>query len=921
MGSDTGFRPVFGICAAVAFFLFLVWISYANAESDPSCGTIDEVLANHDFRAKVPWTAALYFQSTQCDFRPAGNGHGVILGPTTVLIKGNFIWSNDGYGGIHMESYSPNHFMVVVGLKSKLPFLADQHTQFLKVANIQPHYQSYDAFSEYDYAIVHLKNPIQFTSFVRPLCLNILPEGIFDRSNNSFLNEHLAITGFRIGSGSTKSVLHTDKEPFGLLSPEFCTSKLEWDLGKAPASLQLTKVQTPCGISVKGFDEMIDVRSFGGGGVSKNDISYTYLKKMLNFTYLEAVKGHRPISNVCFHNGAAVTTMYQGRWHLVGLVTESLGMSCDKNLYFVSFVASKNNLNWIFQHLRHGPSSFICNSGQTIPLESSVCNGEEDCLDGSDEDSKLCACAPMCGNSPCSFQPKCKHCDPSDSLKILNQQHNFSVAVNPSKSCNPVYAPKGATVYCKAPGFKSHIPCNHEHFYGTQAVFSCQNFDITTPATYCVITCQQNGQWTDELSTFNCKPPSQEEETVPIAERRNFTNINTSPSPTSTGGTKDISVKPTPTTVKAIVDEKPISFVTSQYKDKNGTLLCPPIETSVGTEIFCWGKFTHKTINCSEPMNPGSKAEFTCSRYYKPLLSTASVTKYCQEDGQWSLGSRNFECRVDCGVPKSDYIGHVTNGRETDGAKWPWHGLIFIDIGGHNFTYICGSTLVSKRILITAAHCMVDRQGNPRNATLFKVLMAAMSNIYHKNILDEEIQIFDITKIVVNSLFNPANFEADIAIIQLSRPVDVSDYVRPACYPTSLAAHTEVKHLSPGSIGEVVGFGYDETGQPSKTLREASLPVVSYKDCYEVSKIQHSSTQYCAGYTNGTAVCNGDSGSGMFFMEDAPQPRMYLQGLVSHGNRDANSRLCDHNQYSVFTKVASFKTWISDVGYELDDEF
>lgn len=51
------------------------------------CGTIDEFVAQHDLRAQVPWTAALYFQSTQCDFRPAGNGHGVIVGPTTVLIS------------------------------------------------------------------------------------------------------------------------------------------------------------------------------------------------------------------------------------------------------------------------------------------------------------------------------------------------------------------------------------------------------------------------------------------------------------------------------------------------------------------------------------------------------------------------------------------------------------------------------------------------------------------------------------------------------------------------------------------------------------------------------------------------------------------------------------------------------------------
>jgi len=86
-------------------------------------------------------------------------------------------------------------------------------------------------------------------------------------------------------------------------------------------------------------------------------------------------------------------------------------------------------------------------------------------------------------------------------------------------------------------------------------------------------------------------------------------------------------------------------------------------------------------------------------------------------------------------------------------------------------------------------------------------------------------------------------------------------------------------------------------------------------------KVQPSSTMYCAGYTNGTAACNGDSGGGMFFPEDSYPRRMYLQGIVSHGNRDDTTGLCDKNQYSIFTKVASFKNWVSEIGAELDDDF
>jgi len=53
------------------------------------------------------------------------------------------------------------------------------------------------------------------------------------------------------------------------------------------------------------------------------------------------------------------------------------------------------------------------------------------------------------------------------------------------------------------------------------------------------------------------------------------------------------------------------------------------------------------------------------------------------------------------------------------------------------------------------------------------------------------------------------------------------------------------------NFSKIIGFGYDESGKPSGVLREAVLPVVTYSQCYEVTKIQPSSTMFCAGYTNG----------------------------------------------------------------------
>ncbi len=82
------------------------------------------------------WTYDSTYQSVKLETNNLGHLKNILISwkfTSFLYVEGNFIWSNDGFGGIRMESYSPNHFTIVAGLKSKLPFVADQYTQFLKV--------------------------------------------------------------------------------------------------------------------------------------------------------------------------------------------------------------------------------------------------------------------------------------------------------------------------------------------------------------------------------------------------------------------------------------------------------------------------------------------------------------------------------------------------------------------------------------------------------------------------------------------------------------------------------------------------------------------------------------------------------------------------------------------------------------------
>eukprot|EP00102_Acyrthosiphon_pisum_P007886 XP_003243712.1 PREDICTED: CUB and peptidase domain-containing protein 1-like [Acyrthosiphon pisum] len=92
----------------------------------------------------------------------------------------------------------------------------------------------------------------------------------------------------------------------------------------------------------------------------------------------------------------------------------------------------------------------------------------------------------------------------------------------------------------------------------------------------------------------------------------------------------------------------------------------------------------------------------------------------------------------------------------------------------------------------------------------------------------------------------------------------------------------------------------------------AKMPVVSQQTClwsYPQFYSEFTSDKtFCAGFRNGTSVCNGDSGGGMVF---ARNHRWYLRGIVSLTVAKDGLRVCDTRHYVVFTDVAKYTDFIT----------
>ena len=66
----------------------------------------------------------------------------------------------------------------------------------------------------------------------------------------------------------------------------------------------------------------------------------------------------------------------------------------------------------------------------------------------------------------------------------------------------------------------------------------------------------------------------------------------------------------------------------------------------------------------------------------------------------------------DCGepsVPKSNLVG----AEDTKPGEIPYMALLGYEISGDIY-YLCGGSIINKWYVLTAAHCLLDKSGNPK---------------------------------------------------------------------------------------------------------------------------------------------------------------------------------------------------------------
>ncbi|XP_038673371.1 serine protease 56 [Scyliorhinus canicula] len=269
----------------------------------------------------------------------------------------------------------------------------------------------------------------------------------------------------------------------------------------------------------------------------------------------------------------------------------------------------------------------------------------------------------------------------------------------------------------------------------------------------------------------------------------------------------------------------------------------------------------------------------------------------CSQTGSLkSLNSvLNSERKATCGqkaATSNDTVamGRIVGGNIAARGSWPW--LVLLTLNGN---VMCGGVLVQHSWVVTAAHCFT---GN-RNENYWRVVIGE----YDLKKQDTEERILQVNRIITHPKFNQRTFNNDIALLELTVPIAISEHVNFVCLPESIG------ELPPETMCYIAGWGSRyEDGPSADVLIEAKVPLLGQSTCKAaLGKELVTNQMFCAGYLSGNVdSCQGDSGGPLTCL-DPVSKRYYLYGITSWGDGCGQ-----RGKPGVYSRVSSFINWINN---------
>ena len=137
---------------------------------------------------------------------------------------------------------------------------------------------------------------------------------------------------------------------------------------------------------------------------------------------------------------------------------------------------------------------------------------------------------------------------------------------------------------------------------------------------------------------------------------------------------------------------------------------------------------------------------------------------------------------------------------------------------------LCSASILSKRILMTAAHCLKTHEGKRQ------VLLG--QSVLNSDSWEVSRQVLNIERVEPHPKYNNISAYYDIGLIYTTEDITFNEAAQPVCLPTLPSQNPD--HLD-GNLAILAGWGQEsEDGNRERTtLRRLPLAVFSNETCHQ----------------------------------------------------------------------------------------
>ncbi|KAK1897763.1 Acrosin [Dissostichus eleginoides] len=226
-------------------------------------------------------------------------------------------------------------------------------------------------------------------------------------------------------------------------------------------------------------------------------------------------------------------------------------------------------------------------------------------------------------------------------------------------------------------------------------------------------------------------------------------------------------------------------------------------------------------------------------------------------------------------------VSRIVGGLEALEGAWPWQVSIQIRSRHH-----CGGTIVSRLLVLTAAHCF---------KRYLRVRRSYFSVVAGLNVLSapgDGTQIRSVREVRMHKDYNNITADNDVTLLLLSAPFNFTDHVQPVCTPLYDAQESFLNF----SHCFISGWGSPYfKGRLMNRLQEVEVELIDRRTC--LMSVRHD----CS-----LCVPQGDSGGPLqCYSED--EDKFYVVGVTSFGHECGRP-----HKPGVYARTSRFADWIQD---------